>query len=203
MDTPPPPMPSASVTPQKNVPLVSAVATVVEDPDQDIWIAERPVALSPAQLLKINDDKQKGARQGGLDGYLGDMTALGAVKSTSVALDLTLATQAAGQVRLVADHHGRRQGPALPRLRPDLRPDRGRTLPGVLRVRKGVCRRGGRAGRERPLDPEGSEDLRRPLTCRPGHRADTLGRWRDHRCSSSPAGRPPSSPSPPHTTSAA
>src|SRR3954447_24123864 len=100
MDTPPPPMPSASVTPQKNVPLVSAVATVVEDPDQDIWIAERPVALSPAQSLKINDDEQKGARQGGLDGYLGDMTALGAVKSTSVALDLTLATQAAGQVRL-------------------------------------------------------------------------------------------------------
>jgi hypothetical protein len=107
MDTPPPPMPSASVTPQKNVPLVSAVATVVEDPDQDIWIAERPVALSPAQSLKINDDEQKGARQGGLAGYLGDMTALGAVKSTSVALDLTLATQAAGQVRLVADHHGR------------------------------------------------------------------------------------------------
>jgi hypothetical protein len=73
---------------------------VVEDPDQDIWIAERPVTLSLAQSLKINNDKQKGARQGSLDGYLGDMTALGAVKSTSVALDLNLSTQAAGQVRI-------------------------------------------------------------------------------------------------------
>ena len=96
----PSPAASASVAPQRNVPLVSAAATVVEDLDQDIWIADRPVTLSPAQSLKINDDKVQGAQQGRPDDYLSDMTALGAVKSTGVALDLNLSTQAAGQVRI-------------------------------------------------------------------------------------------------------
>ena len=104
MDPPSSPAPaptrSESAAPLRGVPLVSATAKVVEDPDQDIWIAERPVTLSAAQSRKIDDGKLAGSRQGDLAGYLRDMTALGAVKSTSVGLDLNLSTQAAGQVRI-------------------------------------------------------------------------------------------------------
>lgn len=82
------------------VPLVMASAKVIEDPDQDIWVSAKEVSLSPSRSMQINRDKQNGAQDGELSKYLQDMTDLGAVKSTGIALDLNLSTQSADQVRV-------------------------------------------------------------------------------------------------------
>jgi hemoglobin len=173
----------ASAAPPRGVPLVTAAAAAVEDPDQDIWVAERPVTLSPAQTRMIDDDRQQGGRQGRLDGYLRDMTALGAVKTTAVALDLNLSTQAPGQVRIdrirvesqcraplagtvfysppagPAEAIGKIGFTAFRCLRPDLRPGHAIAVPEVRRVRPGVRRRRGEPGRPGQVGRQGSGDL--------------------------------------------
>lgn len=80
--------------------LVSASATVVENPDQDIWVAEKPISLSREQSAKIYEIEQNGAHQGDLSDYLRSMQSLGAVKSTAIVIDLNLSTQLTDQVRV-------------------------------------------------------------------------------------------------------
>lgn len=91
---------AGGATSATKVPLVTAAATVLEDGDQDIWVADAPVELGPARIAQIQRAKKKGGTQGDLRGYLSSMTRVGAVKSESIAIDLNLATQSESQVRV-------------------------------------------------------------------------------------------------------
>jgi hypothetical protein len=89
-----------NTVPARDTPLVLAKATVVEDLDQDTWVAGDAVSLTPAESARISADKLKGAEQGDYGVYLQDMTRLGAVKTDAMALDLNLSTRLEVQVRI-------------------------------------------------------------------------------------------------------
>ncbi|WP_285635591.1 hypothetical protein [Actinoallomurus iriomotensis] len=82
------------------IPLVTAAARVLEDLDQDIWVAGSPVELTPARIARIQQARNRGGTQGDLHDYLSSMAQVGAVKSDGIAIDLNLATRAASQVRV-------------------------------------------------------------------------------------------------------
>jgi hypothetical protein len=89
-----------NAAPAPGNPLVRAKATVVEDPDYDVWVADGPVSLTPDESARIQSGKTKGAEQGDLQEYLRDMTKIGAVKTDTIAIDLNLSTQIDDQVRI-------------------------------------------------------------------------------------------------------
>jgi hypothetical protein len=89
-----------NAAPAQGTPFVLAKATVLEDLDQDIWVADGPVSLTPDESVRIQNDKTKGVEQGDLQSYLRDMTKIGAVKTESIAIDLNLSTQVDDQVRI-------------------------------------------------------------------------------------------------------
>jgi hypothetical protein len=89
-----------SPSPLRGKALIAARAHVVEDFDQDIWVAGRSIDLTSIRSAQINADRVKGAEQGDLSPYLRDMTVLGAVKANGLALDLDLSTPLDEQVRI-------------------------------------------------------------------------------------------------------